>query len=133
MPNVAYQGLCFLHEHKIAHCAYGDPNGVMMVIGRSSSAGFDRTRLPELPHEADSRSASFCCDVCDCGAMFQTLVDEVNIQPRRTVSAEDRGKAAVACCGDDDGQIWRRHARKLFEALCKGIDGSTYDTPLQIP
>ncbi|KAH9165575.1 hypothetical protein EDB89DRAFT_2233304 [Lactarius sanguifluus] len=64
MSNVAYQGLCFLHEHKIAHCEYGDPNGVMMDIGRSSSAGFDRT-------------ASFFCDVCDCGAMFQTLVDEV--------------------------------------------------------
>ncbi|KAH9031125.1 hypothetical protein EDB85DRAFT_2146293 [Lactarius pseudohatsudake] len=65
-------------EHKIARCAYGDPNGVMMDIGRSSSAGPDRTRLPmcyyrvnvsrvkELPREADPRSKSFCRDVCDC-------------------------------------------------------------------
>jgi hypothetical protein len=62
----------------------------MMDIGRSSSAGFDRTRLPvryyrvnfshaqELTREADPRSASFCRDVCDCGAMFQTLVEEVS-------------------------------------------------------
>jgi hypothetical protein len=62
----------------------------MMDIGRSSCAGFDRTRLPvryyrvnfsraqELKREADPRSASFCRDVCDCGAMFQTLVEEVS-------------------------------------------------------
>ncbi|KAH9044098.1 hypothetical protein EDB83DRAFT_2407028, partial [Lactarius deliciosus] len=83
------EGLCFLHEHKIAHCAYGDPNGVMMDIGRSSSVGFDHTRLPvgyyrvnlsrvqELPREADPRSVSFCRDVRGCGAMFQTPVEEV--------------------------------------------------------
>ena len=62
----------------------------MMDIGRSSCAGFDRTRLPvryyrvnfsraqELSREADSRRASFCRDVRDCGAMFQTLVEEVS-------------------------------------------------------
>ena len=84
------QGLCFLHEHMIAHCAYCDPNGVMMDIGCSSSAGFDRTRLPvryyrvnfscaqELPREADLRGASFCRDVCDCEAIFQTLIEEVS-------------------------------------------------------
>jgi hypothetical protein len=84
------QGLCFLHEHKIAHCAYGEPSGVMMDIGRSSCAGFDRTRLPvryyrvnfsramQLPREADPRSASFCRDVRDCGDMLQSLVDEVS-------------------------------------------------------
>ena len=71
------QGLCLFHEHKIAHCAYGDPNDVMMYIGCSSSAGFDRIRLPvryylvsfscaqELPREADLRGVSFCRDVCD--------------------------------------------------------------------
>ena len=84
------QGLCFLHEHKIAHCAYGEPSGVMMDIGRSSCAGFDRTRLPvryyrvnlsravQLPREADPRGTSFCRDVSDCGAMLQTLVEEVS-------------------------------------------------------
>ncbi|KAH8992293.1 hypothetical protein EDB86DRAFT_3079272 [Lactarius hatsudake] len=74
---------------EIAHCAYGDPSGVMTDIGHSSPAGFDRTQLPvsyyrvnishaqELPDEADPRSAGFCCDVRDCGAKFQTLVEEV--------------------------------------------------------
>ncbi|KAH9055273.1 hypothetical protein EDB87DRAFT_1642534 [Lactarius vividus] len=104
--QTALEGLCFLHEHKIAHCA---------------SAGFDRTRLPvryyrvdfsraqELPREADPRSASFCRDVRDCGAMFQTLVEEV---------PKIGGKL---------------RSLVLFEALCKGIDASTYDAPLQIP
>ncbi|KAH8979078.1 hypothetical protein EDB92DRAFT_1955541 [Lactarius akahatsu] len=122
MPNVAHQGLCVLHEHKSAHCEYGDTNDVMMEIGRSSSAGFDRMRLPvryhcvnflraqDLPRDADPRNASFFCGVCDCGATFQTLVDEV---PTIGGSCDD--------------------ARKLFEALFKGIDASTYDTPLQIP
>ncbi len=62
----------------------------MMDIGRSSSAGFDRTRFPvryyrvnfsqaqELPREADPRSTSFCRDVRDCGAMFEMLVEEVS-------------------------------------------------------
>lgn len=62
----------------------------MMDIGCSNPAGFDRTRLPvryyrvnfsralELPREADPRSAGFCRDVCDCGAMLQTLVEEVS-------------------------------------------------------
>ncbi|KAI9428424.1 hypothetical protein H4582DRAFT_2047253 [Lactarius indigo] len=83
--NVAYQGLCFLHEHKTAHCAYGDPNSVMVDMGRSSSAGFDRTRLSvrrycrvnfsrmqELLREEDLRSASFCRD---------TLAEEVSTKP----------------------------------------------------
>ncbi|KAH8992297.1 hypothetical protein EDB86DRAFT_3079274 [Lactarius hatsudake] len=60
-----------------------------MDIGRSSSVGFDHTRLPvryyrvnlsrvqELPCEADPRSVSFCRDVRGCGATFQTLVEEV--------------------------------------------------------
>jgi len=31
------------------------------------------------------------------------------------------------------GEYGAEDARKLFEALCKGIDASTYDAPLQIP
>ncbi|KAH9044091.1 hypothetical protein EDB83DRAFT_2523729 [Lactarius deliciosus] len=73
---------------KIAQCVYGDLNGVMMDIGHSSLASFHRTQLPvryyrvnishaqELPNEADPRSAGFCHDVRDCGAKFQTLVEE---------------------------------------------------------
>ncbi|KAH9073587.1 hypothetical protein EDB83DRAFT_2505194 [Lactarius deliciosus] len=132
----ALEGLCFLHEHKIAHCAYGDPNGVMMDIGRSSSAGFDRTRLPvryyrvnfsraqELPREADPRSVSFCRDVRDCGAMFQTLVEEV---------PKIGGKLRSLVVAMTGGEYGAEDARKLFEALCKGIDASTYDAPLQSP
>jgi hypothetical protein len=68
----------------------------MMDIGRSNSAGFDRIRLPvryyrvnfsraqELTREADTRSASFCRDVRDCGAMFQTLVEEVSNRAARS-------------------------------------------------
>ena len=71
------QGLCFLHEHKIVHCMYGDPNGMMIDIGCSNSADFDCTQLPmryycvnfscaqELLREVDLCGASFCCDVCD--------------------------------------------------------------------
>ena len=72
---------------------YGDPNGVMMDIGRPTTAGFDRTRLPvryyrvnfseaqQLPSDADPRSASFCRDVSDCGSMFEMLVEEVSVLP----------------------------------------------------
>jgi len=132
------EGLCFLHEHKIAHCAYGEPTGVMMDIGRSTSAGFDRTRLPvryyrvdfsramELTgtREADPRSASYCRDVRDCGAMLQTLVEEVPKIGRKLRSL------VLAMTG---GEYGAEDARKLFEALCKGIDASTYDAPLHIP
>ncbi|KAH9031130.1 hypothetical protein EDB85DRAFT_2089908 [Lactarius pseudohatsudake] len=132
----ALEGLCFLHEHRIAHCAYGDPNGVMMDIGRSSSAGFDRMRLPvryyrvnfsraqELPREADPRSPSFCRDVCDCGAMLQLLVEEV---------PKIGGKLRSLVVAMTGGEYGAEDARKLFEALCKGIDASTYDALLQIP
>ncbi|KAH9020048.1 hypothetical protein EDB84DRAFT_1581189 [Lactarius hengduanensis] len=129
----ALEGLCFQHEHKIAHCAYGDD---VMDISRSCSAGFDRTRLPvryyrvnfsraqELPREADPRSASLCRDVCDCGAMFQTLVDEV---------PKIGGKLRSLVVAMTGGEYGADDARKLFEALCKGIDAARYDTPLQIP
>ena len=62
----------------------------MMDIGRSNTAGFDRTRYPVRYYRvdysqaqqvscdgADLRSASFCRDVSDCGSMFQILVEEV--------------------------------------------------------
>jgi hypothetical protein len=88
-------GPCFLHEHNIVHRGYGDPNGVMMDIGRPTTAGFDRTRFPvryyrvdfsqaqQLPRDdADPRSASFCRDVSDCGSMFQMLVEEVSSHVR---------------------------------------------------
>ncbi|KAH9979684.1 hypothetical protein BJV74DRAFT_780129 [Russula compacta] len=132
----ALEGLCFLHEHKIVNRTYGDPNGVMMDIGRPTTAGFDRTRLPvryyrvnfseaqQLPSDADPRSASFCRDVSDCGSMFEMLVEEV---PK--IGAKLRS-LVVAMMG---GEYGAEDARKLFEALCKGIDGSTYDAPLQPP
>ncbi len=108
----------------------------MMDIGSSSAAGFDRTRLPvryyrvnfsraqELPREADPRSASFCRDVCDCGAMFQTLVEEVSTQLAADsdstlepgIGAEDRGKAALACCGDDGGRVRRGRCSKVVRS-----------------
>lgn len=86
------QGLCFLHEHNIVHRAYGDPNGVMMDVGRRTTTGFDRTRFPvryyrvnfsraqqlSSREDADPRGASFCRDVADCGEMFRLLVEEVS-------------------------------------------------------
>jgi hypothetical protein len=83
------QGLCFLHEHNIVHHAYGDPKGVMMDIGRPSTADFDRTRFPvryyrinfaraqQLSRDADPHGANFRQDVSDCGSMFQALVEGV--------------------------------------------------------
>ena len=100
----------------------------MMDIGRSSATGFDRTKLPvryyrvdfssarELPREADPRSAGFCRDVRECGAMLETLVEEVStpdsdtdwaLQLSVTLGAEDWGKAALVGCGDDGWRIWR--------------------------
>ncbi|KAI9438391.1 hypothetical protein BJY52DRAFT_1324308 [Lactarius psammicola] len=90
----AIESPCFLHECKFAQCVYGDPNGVMMIIGCSSSACFDPTQLPmhykyycvnflraqELPREVDPLSASFCRNVCDCGALFRTPVEEVQVE-----------------------------------------------------
>jgi hypothetical protein len=76
------------------HRAYGDPNGVMMDVGRPTTAGFDRMRFPvryyrvnfsqaqQLSCDADPRSASFCRDVSDCGTMFQMLVEEVSSPSR---------------------------------------------------
>jgi hypothetical protein len=97
LTTTILQGLCFLHEHDIAHRAYGDPNGVMMDVGRRTTAGFDRTRFPVRYYrvnfaraqrlsrssrdDADPRRASFCRDVADCGAMFQLLVEEVSSRP----------------------------------------------------
>jgi len=62
----------------------------MMDIGRTTTAGFDRTRFPVRYYRvdfsqaqqvsrdsADPRSASFCRDVSECGSMFQILVQEV--------------------------------------------------------
>ncbi|KAI9510151.1 hypothetical protein F5148DRAFT_1182038 [Russula earlei] len=130
----ALEGLCFLHEHKIVHRAYGDPNGVMMDIGRSTTADFDRMRFPvryyrvnfaqaqQLSHDADPRSASFCRDVSDCGSMFQLLVEEA---PK--IGAKLRS-LVVAMTG---GEYGAEDALRLFEALCKGIDASTHDAPLQ--
>jgi hypothetical protein len=79
------------------HHAYGDPNGVMMDVGRPTTAGFDRMRFPVryyrvnfsqaqqlLCDDADPRSASFCRDVSDCGTMFQILVEEVSSPSRLT-------------------------------------------------
>ncbi|KAI0265556.1 hypothetical protein BC834DRAFT_824835 [Gloeopeniophorella convolvens] len=129
----ALEGLCFLHEHKIAHFAYGDPNGVMMDIGRPSPAGFDRTRLPvryyrvnfahaqQLPRDTDPRHASFRRDVRDCGSMFQMLSDEV---------PKIGGKLRSLVVAMTGGEYGAEDARKLFDALCKGIDASTYDAPL---
>jgi len=130
------EGLCFLHEHKIAHCAYGEPSGVMMDIGRSTAEGFDRTRLPvryyrvdfsralQLAREADPRGAGFRRDVRDCGEMLKMLVEEV---------PKIGGKLRSLVVAMTGGEYGAEDARKLFEALCKGIDASTYDAPLQIP
>jgi hypothetical protein len=82
--------LCFLHEHNIVHHAYGNPKGVMMDIGRPSTADFDRTRFPvryyrinfakaqQLSRDADTRGANFRSDVSDCGSLFQALVERVS-------------------------------------------------------
>jgi hypothetical protein len=87
------------------HGAYGDPNGVMMDIGRRTTAGFDRTRFPvryyrvdfaraqQLPRDADLRSTNFCRDISDCGSMFQTLIEEVSFFLRRTFG--DKKKIVV--------------------------------------
>ncbi|KAH9044111.1 hypothetical protein EDB83DRAFT_2523746 [Lactarius deliciosus] len=109
MPNVAYQGLCFLHEHKIAHCEYGDPNGVMMDIGRSSSAGFDRTWVPVRYYRVNFSRAT--------RKRIHTLVDEV---------PKIGGKLRSLVVAMTGGEYGAEDARKLFEALGKGIGAATY-------
>lgn len=128
------EGLCFLHEHNIVHHAYGDPKSVMMDIGRPTAADFDRTRFPvryyrinfakaqQLSRDADPSGANFYSDVSDCGSMFQALVEGV---PR--IGGKLRSLVVAMASGEYDAE----GARKLFEALCQGIDASTYDTPLQ--
>ncbi|KAH9012677.1 hypothetical protein EDB84DRAFT_1642545 [Lactarius hengduanensis] len=105
----ALEGLCFLHEHSIAHCEYGDPNGVMMDIGRSSSAGFDRKRLPVRYYCVNfSRAQELSCDTqhrlllqrMRLWAMFQTLADEV---PK--IGEKLRSLVVGAMTG---GRIWRK-------------------------
>jgi len=130
----ALEGLCFLHEHKIVHHAYGDRRSVMMDIGRPTTADFDRTRFPvryyrinfgraqQLSRDADPRSAGFCGDVSDCGTMFKALVEEV---------PKIGGKLRSLVAAMIGGEYGAEDARKLFEALCKGIDASTYEAPLQ--
>jgi len=125
------EGLCFLHEHNIVHRAYGDPKGVMMDIGRPTTADFDRTRFPVRYYRINfakaqqlSRGADFYSDVSDCGSMFQALVDSEGV-PR---IGDKLRSLVVAMTG---GGYSAEGARKLFEALCQGIDASTYDEPLQ--
>jgi hypothetical protein len=72
------------------HHAYGDPKGVMMDIGRPTTANFDRTRFPvryyrinfakakQLSRDMDPHGVSFCRDVSDCGSMFQALIEDVS-------------------------------------------------------
>jgi len=146
------------------HRAYGDPNGVMMDVGRATTVGFDRTRFPvryyrvnfaraqRLSCDADPRSASFCRDVSDCGSLFQILVEEASVfsflhhalmnitsyeisgTGNALVQAPKiAGKLHSLVVAMTGGEYGAEDARKLFEALCKGIDASTYDAPLQPP
>ncbi|KAI0060350.1 hypothetical protein BV25DRAFT_1908398 [Artomyces pyxidatus] len=129
----ALEGLSFLHEHKIAHMAYGNPHGVMMDIGRPTTEGFDRTSFPvryyrinfsqatKLDPDASLRSYPFRKDVQDCGVMLSSLIDEVPKIGHKLKSLVNALKGGEY--GADD-------ARKLFDALCKNIDSSTYDAPL---
>ncbi|KAH9165950.1 hypothetical protein EDB89DRAFT_259833 [Lactarius sanguifluus] len=130
----ALEGLCILHEHKITHCAYGDPSGAMMDTDRPSSAGFDRTRLPvryyrvnfsraqELPREADPLGASFFRNMCDCGAMFQ--------------NSSRRSGGKLRSLGDDGGRVLRRRCSKVIRSAVREdrwVDLRGYDAPFHIP
>ncbi|VDB91786.1 unnamed protein product [Peniophora sp. CBMAI 1063] len=129
----ALEGLTFLHENRIAHRAYGDAGAVMVDIGMSDPNKFDRATLPvqyyrvdfshaeQLKPDASLHCAALIQDVRDCGRMFTALVDEVPPIGRKLqtlINAMDSGEY-----GADD-------ARKLFEALCRTIDHTTYETPL---
>ncbi|KAI0049394.1 hypothetical protein FA95DRAFT_1649083 [Auriscalpium vulgare] len=129
----ALEGLSFLHEHKIAHRGYGHVNGVMMDIGRSSAEDFDRSKYPvryyrvnfsqaqRVKDDGSVRGAAFRRDVQDLGGMLEGLVDEVpkiGGKLRSLVRAMGGGEY-----GADDG-------RRLFDALCRGIDSATHDAPL---
>ena len=145
------QGLCFLHEHNIVHRAYGDPKGVMMDIGRQTAADFDRTQFPVRYYRINfakaqklSRGANFYSDVSDCGSMFQALVDSEGVsfscaltsfflKLRDLLMQVPRigGKLRSLVVAMTSGEYTAEGARKLFEALCQGIDASTYDALLQ--
>jgi hypothetical protein len=83
------EGLAFLHEHRIAHGAYGDTTGIMVDLGHPRYEDFDRARLPvryyrvdfshaeRLAMDTPPRHSLFIQDVKDCASMFLPLMQEV--------------------------------------------------------
>lgn len=140
--------------------SFQDPSCYMVDLSSAPStcllsAEFDRTafpvryyftnlshatkiELPSTPVQTSSTTTPFRHDVQDCGVMIDRLLVHVsfcfllsfplfyfNLQvPRIGPKFKSLVKAmAVGGFGADD-------ARKLFEALCKSLESSTFDTPV---
>ncbi|KAI0292457.1 hypothetical protein BC826DRAFT_1019338 [Russula brevipes] len=126
----ALEGLCFLHEHKIVHGAYGDSNGVMMDIGRRTTAGFDRTRFPVRYYRVDFARAQQLPRDADLRSTTSAATDWTG---RPAQVPKIGGKLRSLVVAMKGGEYGAEDARKLFEALCNGIDASIYDAPLHLP
>lgn len=130
------EGLTFLHEHNIAQLCCSNPSSLMVDIGNSASTSsaeqFDRTRYPVRYYFTDfSRAAKissqgsiqpFRRDVQECGILFDWLLEGV---PKAGPKLKSLVKAMTS------GGFGADDSRKLFEALCKSLESSVFETPIQ--
>ncbi|KAG5634872.1 hypothetical protein H0H81_000461 [Sphagnurus paluster] len=131
------EGLTFLHELKIANMSFQDSSCYMVDLGSAPSTcaspyEFDRSIYPvryyftnlsnaiKYDPTSASSAAVFKHDVQDCGVMIERLLFHVpDIEPKLKSLVK---AMALGGFGADE-------SRKLFEALCKSFESSTFDTP----
>jgi hypothetical protein len=74
--------------------------------------------------------------VCADWITFRFLTNKNNKKTRREIPSQApkiAGKLRSLVVAMTGGEYGAEDARKLFEALCQGIDASTYDAPLHTP
>ncbi|KAI0315813.1 hypothetical protein OF83DRAFT_1061423, partial [Amylostereum chailletii] len=131
----ALEGLSFLHEHSIAHGSYNDPRGVMLALGARTATGFDRATQPvryyrkgtdaESRRTLDARRAdAFAGDVRACADLLAPLI---------VAAPPIAGKLRALGTALMGGEYGAEDARKLWEALCRGVGPETYAAALEWP
>lgn len=126
----ALEALTFLHELEIARLSFRDPYAFMVDVGAGTAVDqFDRTRFPVKYYHTNlskaikctSSSDVFAKDVQDCGSMIDRMLAYV---PPICPKFKSLVKSMAS------GSFTADNSRKLFEALCKSLESSVFDTPV---
>lgn len=139
------EGLTFMHELSIAKLSFQEPSSCMVDLSSAPSScllpsEFDRARYPvkyyftdfslatkfDIPSSSGTRSpeSEFRRDVQDCALKIDRLLTYI---PQVALKFKTLVKAMTI------GNFGAEDSRKLFEALCKSLDSSIFDTPVAIP